>query len=97
MFKCRCHNSWGEYGMGMGIVIVEVCDSNLMSALDLEQLEQEYPEIAVMRAECLSLCGLCKLRPYALVNGKRVVAKTTEDCLSLVKQSIEAELSIYEI
>ncbi|WP_187377808.1 DUF1450 domain-containing protein [Paenibacillus senegalimassiliensis] len=83
--------------MGMGIVIVEVCDSNLMSALDLEQLEQEYPEIAVMRAECLSLCGLCKLKPYALVNGKRVVAKTTEDCLGLVKQAIEAELSIYEM
>ncbi|MCM3698441.1 MULTISPECIES: YuzB family protein [Paenibacillus] len=83
--------------MGLGIVIVEVCDSNLMSALDLENLEQEYPEIAVMRAECLSLCGLCRLRPYALVNGKRVVGKTTEECVQSVKQAIEDELKAYDI
>ncbi|CAM4279863.1 DUF1450 domain-containing protein [Paenibacillus macerans] len=83
--------------MGLGIVIVEVCDSNLMSALDLENLEQEYPEIAVMRAECLSLCGLCRLRPYALVNGKRVIGKTTEECVQLVKQAIEDELKAYDI
>ncbi|MGG6310003.1 DUF1450 domain-containing protein [Paenibacillus macerans] len=83
--------------MGMGIVIVEVCDSNLMSALELELLEDEYPEIAVMRADCLSLCGLCKIRPYALVNGKRIVAKTTEECVQLVKQAIEDELRVYDI
>ncbi|GIP48108.1 hypothetical protein D3C76_600240 [compost metagenome] len=83
--------------MGLGIVIVEVCDSNLMSALELEQLEEDYPEIAVMRQDCLSLCGLCKLRPYALVNGKRVAAKTTEECIRLVKQAIEDELNVYDI
>lgn len=83
--------------MGLGIVIVEVCDSNLMSALDLENLEQEYPEIAVMRAECLSLCGLCRLRPYALVNGKRVIGETTEECIQSVKQAIEDELKAYDI
>lgn len=83
--------------MGLGIVIVEVCDSNLMSALELEQLEEDYPEIAVMRQDCLSLCGLCKLRPYALVNGKRVAAKTTEECILLVKQAIEDELNVYDI
>lgn len=83
--------------MGLGIVIVEVCDSNLMSALELEKLEEEYPEIAVMRQDCFSLCGLCKLRPYALVNGKRVSAKTTEECIQLVKQAIEDELAVYDI
>ena len=83
--------------MGLGIVFVEVCDRNLMSALELEKLEEEYPEIAVMRQDCLSLCGLCKLRPYALVNGKRVFAKTTEECIQLVKQAIEDELAVYDI
>lgn len=83
--------------MGMGIVIVEVCDSNLMSALDLEHLEQEYPEIAVMRADCLSLCGLCRKRPYVLVNGKRIFAKTQEECLELTKRAIEDELHAYDI
>ncbi|MNH99347.1 hypothetical protein D3C73_521130 [compost metagenome] len=79
----------------MGIVVVEVCDSNLMSALDLEKLEEEYPEIAVLRTDCLNLCGLCKLRPYAMVNGERVFAKTTEECISLIKQKIEEELQAF--
>lgn len=79
----------------MGIVVVEVCDSNLMSALELEYLEELYPEVAVLRADCMSLCGLCKLRPYALVNGKRVFGKTTEECIENIKAAIEAELAVY--
>lgn len=79
----------------MGIVVVEVCDSNLMSALELEHLEDLYPEVAVLRADCMSLCGLCKLRPYALVNGKRVLGKTTEECIENIKAAIEAELAVY--
>ncbi|KKO53374.1 DUF1450 domain-containing protein [Paenibacillus sp. DMB20] len=79
----------------MGIVVVEICDSNLMSALDLEHLEELYPEIAVLRADCMNLCGLCKLRPYALVNGKRVFGKTTEECIENIKAAIESELAIY--
>lgn len=79
----------------MGIVVVEVCDSNLMSALELEHLEELYPEVAVLRADCMSLCGLCKLRPYALVNGKRVLGKTTEECIENIKAAIEAELAVY--
>ncbi|MDQ0088355.1 uncharacterized protein YuzB (UPF0349 family) [Paenibacillus anaericanus] len=83
--------------MGLGIVVVEVCDSNLMSALELEDLEEEYPEVAVLRTECLSLCGLCKIRPYALVNAKRVFATTSEECIKLIKQRIEEELLAFEI
>lgn len=79
----------------MGIVVVEICDSNLMSALELEHLEELYPEIAVLRADCMNLCGLCKLRPYALVNGKRVIGKTTEECIENIKAAIEAELAVY--
>ncbi|AZK49022.1 DUF1450 domain-containing protein [Paenibacillus lentus] len=80
----------------MGIVVVEVCDSNLLSSLELEQLEEEYPEIAVLRLDCLSLCGLCKLRPYAMVNGKRVFAKTAGECVQLIKQTIEEELRAFD-
>lgn len=79
----------------MGIVVVEVCDSNLLSALDLEQLEEEFPEIAVLRLDCLNLCGLCKIRPYAMVNGKKVFAKTTEECLALIKETIRQELEAF--
>lgn len=83
--------------MGLGIVVVEICDSNLMSALELEDLEQEYPEVAVLRTDCLSLCGLCKIRPYALVNAKRVFGKTPEESLALIKERIEEELQAFEI
>ncbi|NMO96298.1 DUF1450 domain-containing protein [Paenibacillus lemnae] len=79
----------------MGIIIVEICDTNLMSALDLERLEELYPEIAVLRADCMNLCGLCRLRPYALVNGKRIIGQTTEECVENIKTAIEAELAIY--
>ncbi|WP_251551113.1 DUF1450 domain-containing protein [Neobacillus muris] len=80
----------------MGIVVVEICDSNLMSLLDLEAiLEAEYPEVAVLRNECMSFCGMCAKRPYAIVNGKRIFAKTQEECLTLIREKIEEELSIY--
>ncbi|GGG16303.1 hypothetical protein GCM10010913_42920 [Paenibacillus aceti] len=81
--------------MGMGIVVVEICTNNRISALDLEQLEEEYPEIAVMRTDCLNFCGMCRARPYAMVNGNKVFAKTTEECLRLIKQAIEAELKAF--
>ncbi|CAH0120872.1 MULTISPECIES: DUF1450 domain-containing protein [unclassified Paenibacillus] len=81
--------------MGLGIVVVEVCDSNLLSALELEDLETLYPEVSVLRLDCLSFCGLCRLRPYAIVNGKRVFAKTTEECVERIKQTIESELAAF--
>lgn len=83
--------------VGLGIVVVEVCDTNVLSALELEELEEEFPEIAVMRTDCLNLCGLCKLRPYALMNGKRVVGTSTEECLVSIKQKIQAELQEYDV
>jgi uncharacterized protein YuzB (UPF0349 family) len=43
----------------------------------------------------MNLCGLCKLRPYALVNGKRVFAATTEECVEKIKAAIEAELAVF--
>lgn len=81
--------------MGLGIVVVEVCEGNLLSSLDVEQLEEEYPEIAVLRLDCLNLCGLCRARPYAMVNGKKVFAKTSEECLELVREQIQAELAAF--
>lgn len=79
----------------IGIVVVEVCDSNLMSQLDLEDLENEYPDVAVLRTYCLSFCRMCKARPYAIVNGKQIYAKTVEECLELIKKTIEEELKAF--
>lgn len=80
----------------MGIVIVDVCDGNAITSLDIEEiLEKEFPEVAVIMSECLSFCGLCAIRPYALVNGKRVIGKTPEECLEKIRTAIKEELAIY--
>ncbi|SFK45266.1 Uncharacterized protein YuzB, UPF0349 family [Halobacillus dabanensis] len=80
----------------MGIVVVEVCDGNLINELDIEGIiESEYPEVAVLMNECLSYCGMCALRPYALVNNTRVFAKTPEEALEKIRAKIEEELAIY--
>lgn len=78
--------------MSLGIVVVEVCDRNAIALKDLERLETTYPEVAVMRTNCLNMCNLCRARPYALVNGKRVFAKTSDECLEEVEKLIKEEL-----
>ncbi|WP_186576793.1 DUF1450 domain-containing protein [Aquibacillus kalidii] len=80
----------------MGIVVVEICDSNLMNTLDIEGIiESEYPDVAVLVSDCLSFCGLCRLKPYAMVNGKRIHGKDPEECLAKIREVIEEELSFY--
>ncbi|KHE67228.1 DUF1450 domain-containing protein [Halobacillus sp. BBL2006] len=80
----------------MGVVVVEVCDGNLITELDIEGIiESEYPEVAVLMNECLSYCGMCALRPYAIVNGTRVFAKTSEEALDKIRVKIEEELAVY--
>ncbi|MED4018012.1 DUF1450 domain-containing protein [Sutcliffiella cohnii] len=81
-----------EKSVVMSLVLVEVCSSNLLSTLPLEDLFENEMEVAVMRYECLNLCGLCKMRPYALVNGDRVFGKTLDDCVDNIKVKIEQEL-----
>lgn len=76
--------------------MVEICAKNVINRLDVEQiLESEYPEVSVLKNECLSLCGLCNIKPFAFVNGQRIFANTTEECLHKIKKRIEAELEIY--
>lgn len=82
----------------MGIIVVEICDGSLINQIDVEAiLENEYPEVAVMMNECLSSCGLCAVRPYAMVNGKKIFAEDPEACLEKIKHRIELELALYEL
>jgi uncharacterized protein YuzB (UPF0349 family) len=81
----------------MGIVVVEVCDGNAITTIDMEEiLEKEFPEVAVLMNECLSFCGLCRVRPYALVNNKRVFGSTPEQCLNKIRETIKEELAVYQ-
>lgn len=81
----------------MGIVIVDICMSNSINLLDVEAiLEAEYPEVSVLMNDCLSFCGMCARSPFAIVNGKRVFAKTPVECLDKIRGQIEKELAIYD-
>ncbi|RLL45141.1 DUF1450 domain-containing protein [Oceanobacillus piezotolerans] len=78
----------------MGIVIVEICDYNGLSIEELEELFKDQPEVAVMSYECMNYCGMCAMRPYAMVNGKRIFGKTTEECIEKIKIAVAEELNI---
>lgn len=81
----------------MKFIVVEICDANLFTTLDIEEiLEAEFPEVAVIINQCLSFCGLCRAVPFAIVNNKRIFGKTPEECLDKVKIAIQEELSIYD-
>ncbi|GEM04344.1 hypothetical protein HMI01_13320 [Halolactibacillus miurensis] len=80
----------------IGIIIVEICESNLLSTIETEGLlENEYPEVSVITSSCLSFCGLCRLRPFAMVNGKRIKGKDVDDALINIRAAIEEELAFY--
>ncbi|MBA2176609.1 YuzB family protein [Halobacillus locisalis] len=80
----------------MGVVVVEICDGNLITELDIERIiESEYPDVAVLMNECLSFCGMCAVRPYAIVNGTRVFGKTSEEALEKIRTKIEEELALF--
>jgi len=69
------------------------CEGSLINTIDVEaELESRYPEVAVISNECLMACGLCTYSPFAMVNGKRIFAKTPEACLEKIKAAIETEL-----
>ncbi len=76
----------------IGLVTVEVCESNVMSTLPLEVLEDEFPEVSVLRTECLTRCGLCEHNAYVYVNGHIVYAKDAQTCLARAKERIAFEL-----
>lgn len=81
----------------MKVVIVEVCDANTLNELDIEAIiEEEFPQAAVIINQCLSLCGLCRAVPFAIVNNRHVHGKTPEQCLDKIRLVIKEELAMYE-
>ncbi|GED70428.1 hypothetical protein BRE01_41300 [Brevibacillus reuszeri] len=78
--------------MALGLVVVEVCEQNILAAHSIDELEQENPEVAVLRTQCLFMCHMCRAVPYAMVNQKRVYAKRLDQCFGLLKETIEEEI-----
>lgn len=90
------HKLIRERIVAMGIIVVEICNGSLIMQVDIENiLEAEYSEVAVISNDCLSFCGMCAKSPYAIVNGKRIFAKTIPECLELIRKHVETELAVY--
>lgn len=80
----------------MGIVVVDVCDANSITTLNIEEtIEYEFPEVSVVTSECLLHCSLCRGRPYALVNGNIIYGRTGEECLDRIREAITKELAAF--
>ena len=81
----------------MKVIIVEVCDANRLNELDVEEMiEEEFPEVAVIINQCLSLCGLCRVVPFAIVNNQNIHGKTPEACLEKIREAIRGELAKFQ-
>ncbi|MFA9560049.1 YuzB family protein [Evansella sp. AB-rgal1] len=70
--------------------IIEFCVSNLASGTQAvkEQLEKD-PNLDVIEYGCLSFCGQCARKKFALVNGEVVTGDTNEELLTNIYQFIE--------
>lgn len=79
----------------MGVVIVEVCESNPAASLNLEILEDEYAGTSVLRNNCLGECELCGQKPYVMVNGDIVAEEELASLMSRIRAKIESELSAW--
>ncbi|WP_235851986.1 DUF1450 domain-containing protein [Niallia nealsonii] len=71
-----------------------MCDGSLITEIEVVKiLESYYPEVVVIENSCF--CEIWARRPYATMKGKRIFAKTTKECLSLIRHQIEVELAVY--
>ena len=70
--------------------IIEFCVSNLASGTQKvkEKLEQD-PNLDVIEYGCLSFCGQCARKKFALVNGEIVTGETNDELLTNIYQFLE--------
>ncbi|MGZ4032248.1 MAG: DUF1450 domain-containing protein [Tumebacillaceae bacterium] len=67
--------------MGETSITIDFCNGNLMSFTQelFLQLREEHPEWKVSRYGCLTNCGECAVRPFAIVNDEIVAGQDIEE------------------
>jgi len=75
--------------MGEAIVI-DFCNGNLMSFTKelFVKLRAEHPQRQVSRYGCLTNCGECAARPFAIVNDDIVSAATQEELDEAIRKRL---------
>ncbi len=73
--------------------IIEFCATNLANGCQkvFEALERD-PDLDIVEYGCLSFCGKCSASLFALVNGKVVIGKTSEELTKNIYTFIENNL-----
>ncbi|MBU9713011.1 YuzB family protein [Evansella tamaricis] len=70
--------------------IIEFCVSNLASGTQaVKEILEKDPNLDVIEYGCLSFCGQCARKKFALVNGEIVTGNTNEELLTNIYQFIE--------
>ncbi|MBL0388035.1 DUF1450 domain-containing protein [Tumebacillus sp. ITR2] len=62
-------------------IVIDFCNSNLMSFTQelIQSLREEHPEWNISKYGCLTNCGECSVRPFAILNDDIVAGETVEE------------------
>lgn len=62
-------------------LILDFCNDNLGNYTQelLTELREKFPEWSISRYGCLTNCGECERRPFAIVDDEIISAETTEE------------------
>lgn len=72
-----------------GLVLIEVCSSNLASVPQLFELEQNYSEVTILENDCQSYCAVCATGPYVLYEGDLLSSDDVPSLIEQLQQRIE--------
>jgi len=63
------------------LVVLDFCNGNLLAHTPelLQRLRTEHPEWKISRYGCLTNCGECAARPFAILNDEIVAAATPDE------------------
>ncbi|KEO83209.1 DUF1450 domain-containing protein [Tumebacillus flagellatus] len=72
-------------------VTLDFCNGNLMSFTQelFLSLREEHPEWNISKYGCLTNCGECAVRPFAILNDDIVAAETPEELRTKLLERIE--------
>jgi uncharacterized protein YuzB (UPF0349 family) len=72
-------------------VTLDFCNGNLMSFASelLQSLREEHPEWNISKYGCLTNCGECSVRPFAILNDDIVAAESVDELRAKLLDAIE--------
>ncbi|MDD3187198.1 MAG: DUF1450 domain-containing protein [Bacilli bacterium] len=67
----------------------KVCDKNKVKDInEIVNRLKEMDETAEIVIGCQNICGICRTKPFVIVNGMPVIANDEEELISKVKATI---------